>query len=52
MQYTTLGNTGMKISRICLGCMSYGASDWRTWVLDAEHARPFFKRAIEAGINF
>ncbi len=52
MEYTTLGATGVTVSRICLGCMSYGTSEWRPWVLDEEEARPFFRRAIEAGINF
>lgn len=52
MQMTTLGRTGMRVSRICLGCMSYGSSEWRPWVLDEHQARPFFKRALEAGINF
>jgi aryl-alcohol dehydrogenase-like predicted oxidoreductase len=52
MEFTTLGRTGMRISRICLGCMSYGSSEWRPWVLDEHQARPFFKRALEAGINF
>ena len=52
MQMTTLGRTGMRVSRLCLGCMSYGSSQWRPWVLDEHQARPFFKRALEAGINF
>jgi aryl-alcohol dehydrogenase-like predicted oxidoreductase len=52
MRYTTLGATGATVSRVCLGCMSYGSSRWRPWVLDEEEARPFFRRAIEAGINF
>ena len=52
MQYTYLGSTGVKVSRICLGCMSYGSPEWRPWVLDEEAAGPFFKRAVEAGINF
>ncbi len=52
MEYTTLGATGVTVSRICLGCMSYGTSKWRPWVLDEEEARPFYRRAIEAGINF
>ncbi len=52
MEYTTLGATGVTVSRICLGCMSYGTSKWRPWVLDEEEARPFFRRAIEAGVNF
>jgi aryl-alcohol dehydrogenase-like predicted oxidoreductase len=52
MQYVRLGNTGMRVSRICLGTMTYGTSKWRPWVLDEEQARPFFKRALELGINF
>ncbi len=52
MQYTSLGRTGLKVSRLCLGCMSYGSSKWRDWVLDEEAAVPFFRQAWEAGINF
>ena len=52
MKTTSLGRTGARISRICLGCMSYGSPSWRPWVLDREASRPFFQRAIEAGINF
>ena len=52
MKFTNLGNTGLKVSRLCLGCMTYGSSSWRPWILDEEAARPFFQRAIEAGINF
>lgn len=52
MQYTYLGRTGVKVSRICLGCMSYGDPKWRPWVLDEKAAQPFFRRAVEAGINF
>ena len=52
MKYTHLGRTGVTVSRICLGCMSYGTPEWRPWVHDAEASAPFFKRAIEAGINF
>ena len=52
MQYTRLGPTGLQVSRICLGCMSYGAPSWRPWVLGEDDARPFFRRAIERGINF
>jgi aryl-alcohol dehydrogenase-like predicted oxidoreductase len=52
MRYTTLGRTGVQVSRICLGCMSYGSSQWRPWVHEAEDSAPFFRRAIEAGINF
>jgi aryl-alcohol dehydrogenase-like predicted oxidoreductase len=52
MQYVNLGKTGMKVSRLCLGMMSYGAKTWREWVLDEEQAKPFVQRALEAGINF
>ena len=52
MRYTTLGRTGMTVSRLALGCMSYGDPDWRPWVLDEAASKPFFQRAIEAGINF
>jgi aryl-alcohol dehydrogenase-like predicted oxidoreductase len=47
-----LGRTGVTVSRICLGCMSYGTPEWRPWVHDAEASAPFFRRGIEAGINF
>ena len=52
MDYTQLGGTGLTVSRLCLGCMSYGTPTWRPWVLDEQAARPFFRRAVEAGINF
>ena len=52
MQYANLGNSGLKVSRLCLGMMSYGTSAWRPWVLDEEPARPFIKKALDAGINF
>ena len=52
MQYTTLGRTGVTVSRLCLGCMSYGSPQWRPWVLDEASARPFFRLALDAGINF
>src|SRR5262249_4989819 len=52
MDYVNLGKTGLKVSRICLGCMSYGSSRWRDWVLDEEVSRPFLRHALEAGINF
>jgi len=54
MQYVRLGTTGLQVSRICLGCMSFGEPDrgGHEWSLGEEDARPFFKRAIEAGINF
>lgn len=52
MQYINIGKTGMKVSRLCLGMMSYGSKSWREWVLPEEDAKPFVKRALDAGINF
>ena len=52
MQYVNLGKSGLKVSRLCLGMMSYGTSTWRPWVLDEEQAFPFVEKALEAGINF
>src|SRR6202171_2083468 len=52
MQYVNLGRTGLRVSRICLGTMTYGSSKWRDWVLDAEAAQPFYDKAFESGINF
>ena len=53
MEYTRFGSTGMKVSRICLGCMSYGGPNERwKWALDEETSRPFIQRALELGINF
>ena len=52
MEYINLGKSGLKVSRLCLGMMSYGNPKWRTWVLDEEAGRPFVKRALELGINF
>jgi aryl-alcohol dehydrogenase-like predicted oxidoreductase len=52
MEYTTLGDTGLSVSRICLGCMSFGSSDWRDWVLDEDESREIIERAIDLGINF
>jgi len=52
MEYTNLGKSGLKVSRLCLGMMTYGSSKWRKWVLDEEQALPFVKRALQAGINF
>jgi len=52
MQTTLLGNTGLTVSKICFGCMTYGDPSWRSWVLNESDAEPFFKRAVEAGINF
>jgi aryl-alcohol dehydrogenase-like predicted oxidoreductase len=54
MEYIRLGSTQLRISRICLGCMSYGSPGWINWdwVLEEQAAEPFFRRAIELGINF
>jgi len=54
MEYVSLGKTGLKVSRICLGCMTYGVPDRgaHPWSLDEEQSRPFIKRALELGINF
>jgi len=52
MEKVALGNTGLKVTRICLGTMTYGSPKWRDWVLDEEQSRPFIRRALEAGINF
>jgi aryl-alcohol dehydrogenase-like predicted oxidoreductase len=52
MDYVNLGAAGLKVSRICLGTMTYGSSKWREWVLDEEASRPLIKQALEAGINF
>jgi len=52
MDYVNLGSTGLKVSRLCLGCMTYGSKKWRDWVLEEEEGRPFIKRALELGINF
>ena len=53
MEYIRFGNTGMKVSRICLGCMSYGGPNERwQWALDEEQSRPYIKRALELGINY
>ena len=52
MDYVNLGSTGTKVSRICLGAMTYGSKQWREWVLEEEESLPFFRRALEAGINF
>jgi aryl-alcohol dehydrogenase-like predicted oxidoreductase len=52
MEYTTLGGTGMEVSRLCLGCMSFGDPDWREWVLEESASHPIIDRAIDLGINF
>jgi aryl-alcohol dehydrogenase-like predicted oxidoreductase len=54
MQYTRLGNSGLRISRIALGCMSFGdtSSGFNQWALGEEDAQPFFEKAVELGITF
>jgi aryl-alcohol dehydrogenase-like predicted oxidoreductase len=52
MEQVRLGNTGLKVSRLCLGCMTYGSPKWRSWVLDEAQAKPFFQLAIEKGVTF
>ncbi len=52
MDYVRLGTTGLKVSRLCLGAMTYGSKKWREWVLEEEEGRPFIKRSLELGINF
>jgi aryl-alcohol dehydrogenase-like predicted oxidoreductase len=52
LEYVNLGKTGLKVSRICLGAMTYGSKKWREWVLEEPESRPFIQRALDAGINF
>ncbi|HEY4989742.1 MAG TPA: aldo/keto reductase [Opitutaceae bacterium] len=52
MDYVNLGPTGLKVSRLCLGTMTYGSRKWREWVLEEDESRPFIKRALEVGVNF
>lgn len=52
MEYVNLGNTGVKVSRICLGTMTYGSKKWREWILEEAEGRPFIQKALEMGINF
>src|SRR5215831_13565552 len=52
MEFVRFGSTGLKVSRLCLGAMTYGDPGWRSWVLSEEAGRPFFQRALECGINF
>jgi len=52
MDYVSLGRSGLKVSRICLGVMTYGDPAWRAWILSEEQGRPFIRRALERGINF
>ena len=52
MKYTRLGSTGLQVSRLCLGMMTYGTPEWRPWILDEAASRPLVKKAVELGINF
>ncbi len=52
MELVKFGKTGLTVSKICLGCMTYGTPKWRDWVLDEDASKPFFRQATEAGINF
>src|SRR5882672_4949397 len=52
MQIVRLGSSGLKVSRLCLGTMTYGSRKWREWVLEEKESRPFIRQAVEAGINF
>lgn len=52
MKYINLGNTGLSVSRLCLGMMTYGSTKWHEWVLEYDESRPFVERALDAGINF
>jgi aryl-alcohol dehydrogenase-like predicted oxidoreductase len=52
MNYVNLGRSGLKVSRLCLGMMSFGTPDWRPWVLSETDSRPILQRALELGINF
>ncbi|MDX1495875.1 MAG: aldo/keto reductase, partial [Longimicrobiales bacterium] len=52
MEYVKLGRTGLEVSPICLGMMSYGDPGWRPWVLPEDEARPLVRRAVDAGVNF
>src|SRR5208337_860244 len=52
METVKFGKTGLQVSRLCLGCMTYGSPKWREWVLDEEASKPFLREAYEKGINF
>ena len=52
MEYQNLGGSGLRVSRLCLGAMTFGSPTWRDWVLPEEECRPFFERALDVGINF
>ena len=52
MKYVNLGTTGLKVSRICLGTMTFGSPSWRNWVMGEADSLPFIQRALDRGINF
>ncbi len=52
MEYRRLGNTGLKVSRLCFGTMTYGSKTWRPWILEYDEAIPFFRHALDLGVNF
>jgi aryl-alcohol dehydrogenase (NADP+) len=52
MDYVNLGATGLKVSRLSLGMMTYGSKAWREWILEWDESKPLIRRAVEAGINF
>src|SRR6266581_4744663 len=52
MEYVNLGSSGLKVSRLCLGAMTYGSKQWRPWIIEEEEARPFIRKALELGINY
>jgi len=52
MDYVNLGSTGLKVSRLALGMMTYGSKTWREWILEWDESQPLIRRAVEAGINF
>jgi aryl-alcohol dehydrogenase (NADP+) len=52
MEYVNFGRTGLKVSRLCLGTMSFGSTQWRKWALEESESRPFIRRALDLGINF
>jgi aryl-alcohol dehydrogenase-like predicted oxidoreductase len=52
MDYVKFGKTGLQVSKLCLGCMTYGSTKWRDWVLEEDASRPFIREALDKGINF
>lgn len=52
MQYARLGQSGLQVSRLCLGTMNMGTPDWKPWIFDEQQSRPLVQRALDHGINF